>query len=179
MGSASSTLTAARVALLISLAALLPAGAQPTAMPSCDLLAACHDPATCPALSGVRASVGCMLFSAHGCQPQRVLKCALRRDATRNIFRHVQDNSRKLHHHDGHCMGPSLRSALLASREVGFGLPASRTGERERVRARERARAREDGMRERLSRWLSDPTYFSWSVGRIGYVRDWGPFSKS
>ena len=61
MGS-SGTLTAARVALLISLAALLPAGAQPTAMPSCDLLAACHDPATCPALSGMRASVRCMLF---------------------------------------------------------------------------------------------------------------------
>jgi hypothetical protein len=47
---------------------------------------------------------------------------------------------------------------------------------RERERARARMREREDGMRERLSRWLSDPTYFSWSVGRIGYVRDWGPF---
>ena len=43
-------LTAASLALLVGLAAL--AGAEPTAKAPCDLLAACHDPATCPALAG-------------------------------------------------------------------------------------------------------------------------------
>ena len=49
-------------------------------------------------------------------------------------------------------------ACLRRGRGEGWGL--------ERARERER----DDWMRERLSRRLSDPSYFSWSVGRIGYL---------
>jgi len=55
-----------------------------------------------------------------------VLTRAPRRDATRQVCRHIQDDGGRLHRERHHRVGSSIRPALLATRKVSGGLPASR-----------------------------------------------------